>query len=348
MKTKKIIYTTATILFVILSCFIIFSEEENQHFNNPSEAVKACQEELYKLRKEKFAKTSSLIKHINKWTAIRDSTFSCFVHSDSTQMNSKVFNYFYAVSDSVGTEIIRLSTSKPKTVEDLLEIQVKTAPKREKIQKSDNFINASNFYKEFKEANTNITLAAALTKYKKLTARTNKITKENDLLKFIQEEDLYYQVIMKNLLQININDLENISHESEKFFTRLMYSLTISNSESNDRILTYLYMRINRRIIINTKTVVDIINSNVKLNDFQIVTFRIMLLNPFLSLNRENWAYMTKQQINVLEDLAPNLHEYLLKMDGVKIKNIKDKEKFEELKNNIGKYLTTAYIKQLL
>lgn len=346
MKTKKIIYATAAVLVVILACFVIFSEEKNQTFKTPSEAIKACQKELYKLRKEKSAGTSSLIKHINKWSSIRDSSFVCFAHADSTQMSMEIFNYFYAVSDSIGAEIMRLASSKSKTIEDLLEIQVKTSNNRKTIQQSEDFKNASSYYNNLQEPNTEITCKTAIEKYKNLAAKTKKVRKEQDLLKYIQEEDLYYQVIMKNLQQVDVHELEDISHDSERFFSRLMYTLAIDNTESNNRILTYLYMRINRRVIMNTKTVVDIINSNVKLNDSQKVMFRIMLLNPFLSLNRESWAYMTKQQINELEDIAPDLHEYLLKMDDVKA--VKDKEKSEELKNNIGRYLTTAYIKQLL
>ena len=346
MKSKKLIYATVAILVVILGCFVVFSEEENQHFENPSEAIKACQKELYKLKKEKFANTSSLIKHINRWTSIRDSSFSCFTHVDSTQMNTEVFNYFYAVSDSIGTEIMRLTASKPKTVEDLLEIQSKTAHNRKKIQKSENFKNASEFFMSLQENNAEVPIDEAIAKYKKLASKTKNIKKEQELLSFIKEENIYFQAIMKNLLKVNIHDLEEISHESERFFSRLMYSLVIDNNEANNRILTYLYMRVNKRVIANTEAVVNIIKSNVKINNTQVVTFRIMLLTPFLSVNAESWAYMTKNEIKVLEDLAPNLHEYLLKIDGVK--SIKDKDKAEELKNNIGKYLTTAYVKQLI
>ena len=114
---------------------------------------------------------------------------------------------------------------------------------------------------------------------------------------------------MKNLLKVNIHDLEEISHESERFFSRLMYSLVIDNNEANNRILTYLYIRVNKRVIANTEAVVNIIKSNVKINDTQVVTFRIMLLNPFLSLNAESWAYMTKNERNILENRASNIHE---------------------------------------
>ena len=116
MKSKKIIYATIAILVVILGCFFFFSEEENKHFESPSEAITACQKELYKLRKEKFAKTSTLIKHINKWTSLRDSSFTCFTQADSTQMNTDVFNYFYAVSDRrTGTGLMLGADARTRT-----------------------------------------------------------------------------------------------------------------------------------------------------------------------------------------------------------------------------------------
>ena len=347
MRKKLMIYAALVTIAIVAGYFLFSTENYDYKFENPKEAIKACRKDLSSLIGKKKMSTSALSKEVCKWIAIRDSTISCFMRADSNEINSDIFTDFYNVSDSIGIEITRLARSKDRTAEDLLYVQIHTANKKNEIKASENYKNAKAFFDNIKAPDKNMTLDEAVKTYHKILNNTKNITKEQSLLKFMEIEDQCFQVIMKNLTNAQSSDLEQLSQKAEMFFSRLMFSLrTNQENKDNSRILAYLHMRINKRVIMNTKTVCDIIDNHVKINEEQKMTFRWMLLQPFMSLDNNSWTYITDEQCEILEELAPKLHKYMLKLDSPA--EVKDKEKLKELKNTIGKYLLVAYLKQIL
>ena len=347
MKKRIIIYLAAAAALLTVCFFQLSEDSYNYTFKTPKEAVAKGREQLSNLKKKETISTSSLTKEVRKWIALRDSAYSCFMKADSADINNQTLVDFYNVSDSISIEMSRLARSKERTAKDLVYIQKNTATKRSETQDSQLFKDAVAFFNGIPQPDKTLTLEAAVTGYKRLLGQTKNLTKEQELLQFIKAEDQYFQVIMQNLTEAKTEDLEDVAQHADRFFSRLTLSLSTDlTSESNNRILMYLHMRVNRRVIINTRAVCQILDSNVKLSDTQKMLYRWMLLQPFMSLDNYSWTYMTDDQEKNLSKLAKNLHEYLLKIENPKAKNDKKEEK--ELQYSIGKYLIVAYLKQMM
>ena len=97
----------------------------------------------------------------------------------------------------------------------------------------------------------------------------------------------------------------------------VLYRNSNANIENNnnERIMMYLNMRFNRRILQNAEVSRNDIKNNVKLNETQIANYRWMIIQPFLTIDNKAMATLTEQQVNTLKEMAKELPRNLAFLD---------------------------------
>ena len=168
MKHKNLTTVIATIIMVFViavSNTACSNNDKKFSFETTQEAVNACHKELAGIRSMKKASIEELSKIADRWIALQDSTFSVMLRDSTITSSSDVATDFFAVSDSIRTEIIRLAMNEPRTMKDVIYLKVHTARNRDNILESEDYKNAKAFYKNLDKNPTYKTVEESVKKY---------------------------------------------------------------------------------------------------------------------------------------------------------------------------------------
>lgn len=310
------------------------------HFKNSGEAIKACNKELAELREKKSASMQQLSKDTKKWLEIQDSTFSVFARDSVVKLHSPIAMAYFVISDSIRIEISRLAMSQERTLKDVMYFRLNTSKEKDKVSKSKEYKKALEFYEKLDKENLYPNLPKTLNEYDNLLRNVKPFKTDNDIISFIEKEDVCFRSLLAFLTEVPQEQMQYLTVRTSKIFESL-YSIVGKNSDSmNDRIMLYLTMRFNRRIIQNAYTCRDGILKNVKLNQQQKADYRWMLIQPYLTLDSYAVATMTKEQTKSLITLSEELPSLLSRLD--------DKKSTKESQKNLEKVLATYFLKQYL
>ena len=336
---------------MVMACVTVLSacsEKGNAfEFKNTAEAVSACRQVLSDLRGMKEPSIESLAKKAARWVALQDTTFSLMMRDSTIDSNSAIAIDFFMVSDSIRTEIERAVMEKKRTMKDILYLKIHTARDREKTLASEDFKAAKKFYEEADKQPTFKDLQTTMSEYKKLLKESN-FKKEQQMLEFIKKEDRCFRSLMLFLPQVTQEQLEIITQETATLFDNLYRNASADPENAvNSRIMMYLSMRFNRRIVQNAMAVQRDIEKEVRLTDKQTANYRWMIIQPFLSIDNYAMATITEEQEECLNSIAEKLPRTLSSLDG-KDYDKSSKEETEKLTSVLTEYFVRAYIKQSL
>ena len=336
---------------MVMACVTVLSacsEKGNAfEFKNTAEAVSACRQVLSDLRGMKEPSIESLAKKAARWVALQDTTFSLMMRDSTIDSNSAIAIDFFMVSDSIRTEIERAVMEKKRTMKDILYLKIHTARDREKTLASEDFKAAKKFYEEADKQPTFKDLQTTMSEYKKLLKESN-FKKEQQMLEFIKKEDRCFRSLMLFLPQVTQEQLEIITQETATLFDNLYRNASADPENAvNSRIMMYLSMRFNRRIVQNAMAVQRDIEKEVRLTEKQTANYRWMIIQPFLSIDNYAMATITEEQEECLNSIAEKLPRTLSSLDG-KDYDKSSKEETEKLTSVLTEYFVRAYIKQSL
>lgn len=348
-QRKNILTLCLTIL--VMACVTALSacsDKSNAfEFQNTAEAVSACRQVLSDLRGMKEPSIESLAKKAARWVALQDTTFSLMMRDSTIDSNSAIAIDFFMVSDSIRTEIERAVMEKKRTMKDILYLKIHTARDREKTLASEDFKAAKKFYEEADKQPTFKDLQTTISEYKKLLKESN-FKKEQQMLEFIKKEDRCFRSLMLFLPQVTQEQLEIITQETATLFDNLYRNASADPENAvNSRIMMYLSMRFNRRIVQNAMAVQRDIEKEVRLTEKQTANYRWMIIQPFLSIDNYAMATITEEQEECLNGIAEKLPRTLSSLDG-KDYDKSSKEETEKLTSVLTEYFVRAYIKQSL
>ena len=108
--------------------------------------------------------------------------------------------------------------------------------------------------------------------------------------------------------------------------------------------MLYLTMRFNRRIMQNAIACREDILNNNHLNKEQRVSYRWMLIQPYVSMDEYSTSVLTKKQREELMILSKELPVLLNRLDNQK----KTKEEEDKLVNTLADYFLKSYISSTL
>jgi len=336
---------------MVMACVTVLSacsEKNNSfEFQNTAEAVSACRQVLSDLRGMKEPSIESLAKKASRWVALQDTTFSLMMRDSTIDSNSAIAIDFFMVSDSIRTEIERAVMEKKRTMKDILYLKIHTARDRDKTLASEDFKAAKKFYEEADKQPAFKNLQTTMSEYKKLLKESN-FKKEQQMLEFIKKEDRCFRSLMLFLPQVTQEQLEIITQETATLFDNLYRNASADPENAvNSRIMMYLSMRFNRRIVQNAMAVQRDIEKEVRLTDKQTANYRWMIIQPFLSIDNYAMATITEEQEECLNSIAEKLPRTLSSLDG-KDYDKSSKEETEKLTSVLTEYFIRTYIKQSL
>ena len=344
--TKHLIQQFAIIGIAMLTTVLFSCGKSKQKFvfNSPQEALIACHTELSKLRPIKTADIEKLSEITNNWLELQDSALTCFMRDTTARTNMDIAEDFFAVTDSFRTEIMRLALSEKRTMQDIVKLKVKTANGREKIIASNDYKTACEFYQSLDARPLIGNVNKTIQEYEKLLTTVKPFKKEKDLYDFISDEDRCFRSLLMNLKDIPQSRLQIITDETAKIFDNL-YSQ--KNNGINERVMLYLTMRFNRRIIQNAEVCRNDINKQIELTEQQANNYRWMIIQPFMAIDNNAMSALTEKQIQILSEMAGELPRLLTYIDGKDYDN-SPKEETEKLTGILSEYFLKSYLKSIL
>ena len=313
-------------------------------FENSTEAIEACKAKLTELQSYKDADIEKVADLTSQWQELQDSSYSVFSKDSTINLKSPIAMAYFVISDSMRTELTRLAFSQQRSLQDVMYLKLNTASDREKIQKSDTYKKASEFYAKLDKEKTIKGLERILGDYNKLLNKTRAFEKEAQLLSFIQQEDRCFRSLMEHLSNVPMRDMQRLTQETSGLFNRLYDSVGKKSDEINDRTMLYLTMRFNRRIMQNAIACREDILNNNHLNKEQRVSYRWMLIQPYVSMDEYSTSVLTKKQREELMILSKELPVLLNRLDNQK----KTKEEEDKLVNTLADYFLKSYISSTL
>lgn len=320
----------------------------NFNFKTSQEALSVCHSELSKIKPLKNANLDKLIGITAAWVELQDSTISCLMRDSTVKPDSEIAEDFFAVSDTFKTEITRLALSSKRTLPDVVKLKVMTAANRNKIQASEDFKKACDFYEKADKAPLYKSLDETLKQYEKLLTNVEPFKKEGQLYDFIQNEDRCFRSLLLFLKDTPQEKLQGITDKTSKIFDTLYRNASADmENKINERVMLYMTMRFNRRILQNSEVCRNDIKKKTELNKVQRANYRWMIIQPFMTIDSESMAYLTEEQVNILMDTAKELPQLLAYVDGIDFNN-NSKEETEKLENILSEYLLKSYLKSVL
>ena len=299
---------------------------------------------MTELQSYKDADIEKVADLTSQWQELQDSSYSVFSKDSTINLKSPIAMAYFVISDSIRTELTRLAFSQQRSLQDVMYLKLNTASDREKIQKSDTYKKASEFYEKLDKEKTIKGLERILGDYNKLLNKTRTFEKEAQLLSFIQREDRCFRSLMEHLSNVPMRDMQRLTQETSGLFNRLYDSVGKKSDEINDRTMLYLTMRFNRRIMQNAIACREDILNNNYLNNEQRVSYRWMLIQPYVSMDEYSTSVLTKKQREELMILSKELPVLLNRLDNQK----KTKKEEDKLVNTLADYFLKSYISSTL
>ena len=279
MKFKKVLLLALLCSSVLVGC------EEHPSFKTSVDAVEGCKKELAELKEMDDVSVENLAKATSAWLEIQDSAYSVFSRDTTINLRSPVAMAYFVVSDSIRGELKRLAFANPRSLRDVMYLKLNTATARKKIEKSDVYKEALDFYDKLDKQDTYPNLTKTLIVYSALLHNAKPFKHESELLGFISEEDRCFRSLMKFLSQVSNEQLQQLTDATAGIFDGLYSSVGRKVDDVNDRTMLYLTMRFNRRIVQNALACKQDVENGKKLSRLQRANYRWMLIQPFMAID---------------------------------------------------------------
>lgn len=334
MKFKKVLLLALLCSSVLVGC------EEHPSFKTSVDAVEGCKKELAELKKMDDVSVENLAKATSAWLEIQDSAYSVFSRDTTINLRSPVAMAYFVVSDSIRGELKRLAFANPRSLRDVMYLKLNTATARKKIEKSDVYKEALDFYDKLDKQDTYPNLAKTLVVYSSLLHNAKPFKHESELLGFISEEDKCFRSLMKFLSQVSNEQLQQLTDATASIFDGLYSSVGRKVDDVNDRTMLYLTMRFNRRIVQNALACKQDVENGKKLSQLQRANYRWMLIQPFMAIDDYSTAALTSKQKEELLDMSNELPMLLNKLELEK----QTKEEEDKFTKVLSEYFLKSYL----
>lgn len=336
MKTKS----NSIVLMLLLATMFLTSCGSRYKFKTSQEAVDGCRKMLADLRQKQQVNSKELAKIIGNWQEIQDSCYSVFSRDSTVQIHSGIANQYFAVSDSIRSQINRIASLRQYSLDDIVYIKTHTAKDRDKIHDSDYYKKAVKFYDSLDDGGLYASPQETVVNYERLLQSSTDIRSKKQLMYFIAEEDKCFRSLLISLSSMPQTTLQNLTVKTANVFNNLYDRVGVRKDSINDETMLLLTLRFNRRIIQNAVSCKHDIEDKVRLNNTMKANYRWMLLQPFVTIDNYSFACLTDKQTDELRDIAKKLPEYLTYLDDGQ----STKEQRQNLMNTLSNYFLKNYL----
>ena len=331
----------------IITGFCVFSacteKKYDYSFNTSKDALDMCKTRLSGLKKLQKADIGKLAEATKDWLVLQDSALSCFMRDSAAVNDMETAMQFFAVSDSIRREILRLAESQDRTLSDIVTFKMKTAYNKERITSGKTYKDAIRFYKELDDIPIYDGQKETVIRYENLLLNSHPFRKEQELYTFIKLEDRCFRSLLAYLREMPQERLKIITEKTSDLFDEL-YESTLADlgNEVNERVMIYLSMRFNRRIMQNAMTCKADIKRKVLLDEQQKANYRWMIIQPFMIIDHYSMAVMTDEQIRELKELAADMPALL-----AFVEETDNRQDVEKTMSILNEYILKSYINSM-
>ena len=347
---------TAAVIGIVIAAFLAScgKKGESLEFKTAQEAVNACKKELSDIKKQKGNDLATVGKLASHWLTLQDSCYNVFLRDSTFDYDGEIACDFVAVSDSIRDKIIEKATSRPRTLQEVVKLKLATAQNRARLIESKDYKDVEKFYKGLDKNPTLKTLDRTIREYNAfldafLDAETIS-AKEDKLCNFIAKEDMYFRSLMAFLPEVTEKQLQEITDKTARVFDKIGNQQHIKSKDDvkiADRILLYLTIRFNRRIIQNAEACQRDVRSNIELTDMMTANYRWMLMQPLMGIDNMDMAAITEDQEKAMMSLAADLPMLLIYVDGKDFSSIPQDEAMK-LTQLLSSFFLKSHLKSIL
>ncbi|MDU6555130.1 MAG: hypothetical protein E6507_09775 [Prevotella bivia] len=331
-------------LFIGLFLLSLTACTNHPSYKNADEAINAGRDFLSGLHSKENASIRDLKKITNEWIQLRDSSYSAFARDTSITLRNPIAQAFFILSDSVRKEVKRLAFSQPRSLNDVMEYKLATSPETEIVQKSQTYKEAKDFFDSLDDVPTYISGAKTIHEYESFLANVKKLKTEADFINFIKDEDKCYRSLMLHLSEIPQQEMQLLTTKTSEILSNLYDIIGKKSDAINDRVMLYLTMRFNRRIVQNMVACKEDILNEKPLSVAQKNNYRWMLIQAFTNLDTYSIACLDKKQNKLLLEITESLPELLNRITVKKAQQEDDKK----LSSILAQYFLKTQLNSIL
>lgn len=343
-KDGRLFFIVLTTLIALVSC----GKKENPFmFKTAEQALYTCHQELNSVRQEKDPSVENVGRLSREWLTLQDSCYSVFLRDTTFDSTGEMAVDFVMVSDSIRETITDLALSQPRTLDDVIELKFQTAYKRQKVTTSEDYKIVERFYRGLDGRPVYKTASQTIILYNKFLD-TSILSKDEDLLqKFLAEEDLLFRSLMAHLSEISDQELQLITDKTLKVFKVVDDKFMGTWDGEMNRMVIYLTMRYNRRIIQNALACREDIRQKKKLPENIRANYMWMLMQPMISIDNNSMAVLTEEEIYTLKNLTKELPRLMLMLDS-EDDSVITSEDLKKTMEMMANYFLKAHLKSTL
>lgn len=232
-------------------------------------------------------------------------------------------------------------------MKDVLDFKLGTAVKKE-IRDTKEYKDAVAFYEKMDQEKVSFPDANTVCRnYISFLNKEKPFTNEAQLLEFIRHEDVFFQQLLHVIADVSQQDLQLITNKTTDLIDKL-YKSTVQNLDNkiNERVLIYLSMRYNRRILQNARKCYEDILHKVKLSEQMVANYRWMIIQPYMNIDSYAMSLVTDKQRGALIKIADRLPDLMAYLDNSSYKPTAAES--EKLMQVMVDYFINSYIKMIL
>lgn len=302
---------------IISTIFVSCTTENRYSFSSPDDAILEYQIFAKNISRMTQSETDELIFHICNWQELSDSVFKYISRDPSFDAHFHLTAEFLSVGDSIRTNILRLSCSQNRSLEEILKIKDKTSSYRNDKSILMAKDKAHAFYEQFSNTMINpSTKDEAISAYCGFLDDEKKrgISTMDDFFRFIMLEDLFFRGFLQHLSDYGATPLTDITANTEDVCKQIFEAASLGNLDSKEVVL-YMAVRTNRRLILNAQTCIDEIKAGNIQGQEQLAAYQWMIIQPFLSIDGFSVALLSDRQKYELQRIANEFSDILHQLE---------------------------------
>ena len=339
------IWTILALIGLMLQTSCSKTEINRFVFHSSEEAISTCRKTLAELQDVKDADIKKLTTAVSTWLELQDSVYNYLTNDTTIQMNSQIVTDYYTVSDSIRNEISRLAQVRKRSLHDVTYLKINTAKDRKRTRESEDYKTACKLFDDLDKSSTYPDLNSTVYAYEILLDSTKIFSKEGDVLRFLKDEDRCFRSLMNHLTEVDQSVLVSITNKTALLFDDLYKRVSVDDGNPvSERVMLYLTMRFNRRILQNAEACSRDIKAKKMLNEQQTDNYRWMVIQPFMSIDNYSMAALTEEQEKQFLKLADELPSLIAYLDRAS-------DKPEDLKKTtevLSEFFLSTYLKSSL
>ena len=301
-------------LFLTVSCT---QNKKNYDFKSSDDALKYYQNVLRNIQHTKTCTSKQFVAMINDCKEVSDTVYGYIRKDKSFKAHSGLSTAFMMITDNIRNEYDRLTFSGRYGMSDVVYIKLNTSTLFNECGIDDEYNKIISFFRDLRSNAGNITDTCRLdiTSYELFLKQTlrKKINSEQELKDFIVREDTYFNSFLSNLRFSWNSDLTVVTKLTEEVCTSI-YNLAEQHKIPGKKVLVYMSMRTNKRLIDNAKVCSELLLKDDDMNRLQANIYLWMFIQPYLAIDSFGVSVLQSEQRQNIMSLAAQYPEITSKL----------------------------------